>query len=182
MVLVQSDDVAAFEAVFDRHSSAAYSLALRVCRRRAMAEEVVQEGFLSLWRSRARYDPRRGSVRSWILRVVHNRAIDALRRSPAPAGHLVAAEELAERLPAAELTEALVVDRDAARQVRRALISLSAEQRQAIELAFFEGLTHVEIARLLELPAGTVKGRIRLGLQKLRGALEPSTREPASVR
>jgi RNA polymerase sigma-70 factor (ECF subfamily) len=174
MELVHAGEVAAFDVIFDRHGSVAYSLALRVCRRQAMAEEAVQEAFLSLWRSRARYDPLRGSVRAWVLRVVHNRAIDALRRASAgAAGAEVPAEhDLAERVPAPELTEALVLDRDDARRLRQALDSLPEEQRRAIELAFFDGLTHVEIARLLELPPGTVKGRIRLGLQKLRDALE----------
>jgi RNA polymerase sigma-70 factor, ECF subfamily len=180
MKLVQAGEVAAFEVVFDRHGSVAYSLAVRVCRRQAMAEEVVQEAFLSLWRSRERYDPGRGSVRTWVLRIVHNRAIDALRRACAGDGgaEVPAERDLAERLPAAELTEALVLDRDDAQRVRQALGSLPAQQRRAIELAFFDGLTHVEIARLLDLPAGTVKGRIRLGLQKLRDALERADMPP----
>jgi RNA polymerase sigma-70 factor (ECF subfamily) len=173
MRLVQAGEIVAFEVMFDRYGSMAYSLALRVCRRQAMAEDAVQEAFVSLWRSRGRYDPLRGSVRAWVLRVVHNRAIDALRRTSAGIGAAITADQdLAERLPAPELTEALVLDRDDACRVRRALAGLPAEQRQAIELAFFDGLTHVEIARVLELPAGTVKGRIRLGLQKLRDALQ----------
>jgi RNA polymerase sigma-70 factor (ECF subfamily) len=176
MLLVQAGDVAAFSAIFDRHSSAAYSLAYRVCRRTAMAEEIVQEAFLSMWRSRGRYDPDRGSVRAWVLRVVRNRAIDALRRAPTLAGELTPDHE---RLPAHELTEAVVVARDESQQVRRALEALPSEQRQAIELAFFGGLTHGEIAERLRLPAGTVKGRIRLGMQKLRGVLEPSASLPA---
>lgn len=173
MALVQAGEVAAFEVVFDRHGSAAYSLALRVCRHRSMAEEVVQEAFLSLWRGRARYDVTRGAFRSWMLRVVHNRAIDAIRRArgTAGAGSELIADHMAERLPAPELTEELVVGREDARRVRRALEELPSEQRQAIELAFFDGLTHGEIARRLELPAGTVKGRIRLGLHKVRDVL-----------
>jgi RNA polymerase sigma-70 factor (ECF subfamily) len=170
MALVQAGQVKAFEVMFDRHSSVAYSLAYRVCRRQATAEEVVQEAFLSLWRSRARYDPARGSVRSWVLRVVHNRAIDALRRAGGPPVELSAEHEP----PGGDDTEATVLDRDGARAVRRALQALPDEQRQAIELAFFAGLTHGEIAAQLGLPAGTVKGRIRLGMQKLRAALEPS--------
>jgi RNA polymerase sigma-70 factor (ECF subfamily) len=170
MALVQAGQVKAFEVMFDRHCSVAYSLAYRVCRRQATAEEVVQEAFLSLWRSRARYDPARGTVRSWVLRVVHNRAIDALRRAPAPATELSAEHEP----PGSDDTEGTVLDRDGARAVRDALRALPDEQRQAIELAFFGGLTHGEIAVRLGLPAGTVKGRIRLGMQKLRAALEPS--------
>jgi RNA polymerase sigma-70 factor (ECF subfamily) len=168
---VQAGQVEAFAAIFDRHGSMAYSLAYRVCRRRALAEEVVQEAFLSLWRSRDRYDPARGSVRSWVLRVVHNRAIDALRRAPAPAAELTAEHEP----PAPDHTEAAVVQRADAHHLRQALHALPDEQRRAIELAFFDGLTHGEIAARLGLPPGTVKGRIRLGMQKLRGALEASS-------
>ena len=86
MQLVHDGDVRAFEVVFDRHASAAFSLAYRMCGRRATAEDIVQDAFLSLWRSGSGYDPRRGSVRSWVLSVVHNRAVDALRRLGAKAG------------------------------------------------------------------------------------------------
>ena len=149
----------------------AFSLAYRMCGRRAMAEDVVQEAFMSLWRSGARYDSRRGSVRNWVLGVVHNRAIDAFRRGVVREGRNVSDEGLAERLPADEETATEVARRDEARQVRAKLQELPAEQRQVVELAYFGGFSHTQIAEMLKLPAGTVKGRMRLALTKMRIAL-----------
>jgi len=171
MELVSDGEARAFEIFFDRHSGPAFSLAYRMCGRRSMAEDVVQEAFLSLWRSGGRYDRRRGSVRNWVLGVVHNRAIDAFRRGVVREGRNVSDEGLAEQLPAAERTEIEVARRDEASQVRGELGKLPAEQRQVIELAYFGGFTHTEIAEMLTLPAGTVKGRMRLGLTKMRIAL-----------
>jgi len=171
MALVRDGEPRAFEVIFDRHSQAAFSLAYRMCGRRAMAEDVVQEAFMSLWRSGARYDRRRGSVRSWVLGVVHNRAIDAFRRGLVRDSRNVSDEGIADRLPAAEQTDVEVARRDEARTVRVALDELPAEQRQVIELAYFGGFTHLQIAEMLELPPGTVKGRMRLGLTKMRMAL-----------
>jgi len=171
MQLVHEGDAGAFEVIFDRHGDAAFSLAYRMCGRRATAEDVVQEAFVSLWRSGSRYDRGRGSVRSWVLSVVHNRAIDAFRRDAARTSRDVSDEGLAERMPAQERTEAEVERRDEAQQVRTALGELPAEQRQVIELAFFGGFSHTQIAEMLKLPAGTVKGRMRLGLTKLRVVL-----------
>jgi RNA polymerase sigma-70 factor, ECF subfamily len=168
MQLVDDGEVRAFEVIFDRHASAAFSLAHRMSGRRAIAEDVVQEAFLSLWRSGARYDRARGSVRSWLLTVVRNRAIDAFRRTVLYDRRAVADEGIAERLPAPELTDTEVARRDDARQIRHALEDLPPDQRQVIELAYFGGFTHSQIAELLELPTGTVKGRMRLGLAKLR--------------
>jgi RNA polymerase sigma-70 factor, ECF subfamily len=171
MALVRDGEPRAFEVIFDRHSSAAFSLAYRMCGRRAMAEDVVQEAFLSLWRSGARYDRRRGSVRNWVLGVVHNRAIDAFRRGVVREGRNVSDEGIAERLPAAEQTDVEVARRDEARHVQGALDELPAEQRKVVELAYFGGFTHTQIAEMLQLPAGTVKGRMRLALTKMRIAL-----------
>lgn len=176
MPLAHDGDVRAFEVIFDRHCEAAFSLAYRMCGRRGMAEDVVQEAFLSLWRSGSRYDRARGSVRSWVLGVVRNRAIDAFRRETTHAGRDVSDEAAADRIAAPENTEAQVEGRDEARQVRAALSSLPDDQRQVIELAFFGGFTHNQIAHMLELPAGTVKGRMRLGLMKLRFALSDGSR------
>jgi RNA polymerase sigma-70 factor, ECF subfamily len=171
MVLVRDGEPRAFEVIFDRHSGAAFSLAYRMCGRRAMAEDVVQEAFVSIWRSGARYDRRRGSTRNWVLGVVRNRAIDAFRRGAVRESRNVSDEGIAERLPAPELTDAVVTRNDEAEHVRGALGELPAEQRQVIELAYFGGFTHIQIAELLALPAGTVKGRMRLGLTKMRIAL-----------
>jgi RNA polymerase sigma-70 factor (ECF subfamily) len=169
--LVSAGEARAFEVIFDRHGGAAFSLAYRMCGRRAMAEDIVQEAFVSLWRSGARYDATRGSVRTWVLSVVRNRAIDAFRREDAKGGRDVGEEGLAERMPAAELTDAEVERRDEARQIRKALIELPPDQRQVIELAYFGGFSHSQIADMLALPSGTVKGRMRLGLTKMRLAL-----------
>jgi RNA polymerase sigma-70 factor, ECF subfamily len=171
MGLVQDGEVRAFEAIFDRHASVAFSLAYRMCGRPAMAEDIVQEAFVSLWRSSAAYDPSRGSVRAWVLSAVRNRAIDAFRREGARATSDLDQHGVAERVAALELTDREVERRDDARQVRDALRALPADQRQVIELAFFGGFSHTQIAEMLKLPAGTVKGRMRLGLSKLRFAL-----------
>lgn len=174
MQLVRAGDAHAFEIVFDRHSGAAFSLAYRMCGRQAMAEDIVQEAFVSLWRSGARYDATRGSVRTWVLSVVRNRTIDAFRRESAKGSRDVSEEGIAERMAAPELTDAEVERRDEARQVRKALVELPPDQRQVIELAYFGGFTHSQIADMLELPSGTVKGRMRLGLTKMRLALGDS--------
>ena len=171
MQLVHDGNTRAFEVIVDRHADAAFSLAYRMCGRRAMAEDVVQEAFLSLWRSGARYDRGRGSVRSWVLSVVHNRGIDAFRRESVRTSRDVQDDTAAERVPAAQLTDVEVARRDEARQVRDALGELPPDQRQVIELAFFGGFSHTQIAEMLKLPAGTVKGRMRLGLTKMQGAL-----------
>ena len=175
--LVSDGDAGAFEVIFDRHSSVAFSLAYRMCGQVPMAEDIVQDAFLSLWRTGARYDRTRASVRSWVLGVVHNRAIDAFRRGIVRESRDVSDEGLAEWMPARERTETEVTTREEAREVRGALGGLPTEQRRVIELAYFGGFTHTQIAEMLELPAGTVKGRMRLGLTKLRLALG----DPAEV-
>jgi RNA polymerase sigma-70 factor, ECF subfamily len=175
MELVDAGEVRAFEVVFDRHAGAGYSLALRMCGRRALADDIVQDAFLSLWRSGTSYDRARGSVRSWVLSAVHNRAVDALRRAGAKAGRDVHDDGITERLPAPEATDVEVERREEARRVRSALDELPPDQRQVIELAYFGGLTHSQIAEMLELPPGTVKGRMRLGLTKMRFALGEAT-------
>jgi RNA polymerase sigma-70 factor, ECF subfamily len=175
MARVQEGDARAFEVIFDRHADAAFSLAYRMCGRRATAEDVVQEAFVSLWRSGARYDRTRGSVRSWVLGVVHNRAIDLFRRDSVRTGKDVSDEGAVERMAAPDSTEAEVQRGEDASEVRGALQDLPDDQRQVIELAYFGGFTHSEIAEQLKLPAGTVKGRMRLGLTKLRLSLgDPS--------
>jgi RNA polymerase sigma-70 factor (ECF subfamily) len=168
MELVREGDTRAFEVVFDRHGGVAFSLAYRMSGRRALAEDIVQEAFLSLWRTGARYDRTRGSVRSWVLSAVHNRAIDAFRRESLREGKTVGDDSLAERLESPSRTPEEVERRDEARQLHTALDTLPGEQRRVIELAYFGGFSHSEIADMLSLPAGTVKGRMRLGLAKLR--------------
>jgi RNA polymerase sigma-70 factor, ECF subfamily len=176
MPLVHDGDARAFEVVLDRHADAAFSLAYRMCGRRGMAQDVVQEAFLSLWRSGARYDHARGSVRSWILGVVRNRTIDLFRRETVRAGRDVTADSVVERMPSPEDIAGDAERRQDARDLRDALGDLPADQRQVIELAYFSGFSHTQIAEMLELPTGTVKGRMRLGLTKLRVALSDPSR------
>jgi RNA polymerase sigma-70 factor, ECF subfamily len=171
MQLLCRGDARAFEVVYDRHGSAAFSLAYRMVGLRATAEEVVQEAFLALWRSNARYDRTRGSVRTWILGIVHNRAIDALRRAMVHDRRRASDEGLEERFETGERTDAEVARRDEAREVRSALDTLPPDQLRVIELAYFGGFTHSEIASMLDEPLGTVKGRMRLGLAKMRDQL-----------
>jgi RNA polymerase sigma-70 factor, ECF subfamily len=171
MELVQAGSAGAFEIVYDRHSGPAFSLAYRMCGRRPVAEEVLQEAFLALWRSGARYDRARGSVRNWILRIVHNRAVDALRRGAVRERDLFHEEGVLERVPGTEHTEEQVLHREQAGEVQGVLEDLPKEQSRVIELAYFGGFTHTEIASMLQMPIGTVKGRMRLGLAKMRLAL-----------
>src|SRR3954464_13747909 len=179
MQLVRRGDTRAFETVYDRHATAAFSLAYRMTGTRNTAEDVVQEAFLSLWRSGARYDRTRGSVRTWVLGIVHNRAIDALRRSMVHDKRRASDEGIEERFEAKERTDVQAARREEATGVRSALATLPEEQSKAIELAYFGGFSHSEIATMLEMPIGTVKGRIRLGLEKLRGQLGDVVEVPA---
>src|SRR3954451_22693348 len=172
MRLVQRGDARAFEAIYDRHGSAAFSLAYRIAGNRAAAEDIVQEAFLSVWRSTsARYRPQRGNLRSWLLSVVHNRAIDSLRRSVVHTRRQVDSEGLEERQAADELTDVEALRRDEARTVRSAMEQLPADQLKVVELAYFGGFTHSQIAEMLSMPLGTVKGRMRLALDKMRDGL-----------
>jgi RNA polymerase sigma-70 factor (ECF subfamily) len=171
MELVARGDPRAFELVYDRHGRAAFSLAYRVVGSRQGAEDVTQEAFLSIWRSRLRYDQTRGSVRTWVLGIVRNRAIDSLRRSGVHEGRREPLDVVEERHEAPDRTDAEVVRREEALTVRGALGTLPDEQRQTIELAYFGGFTHTQIAELVGEPVGTVKGRMRLGLDKLRRQL-----------
>ena len=171
MQLVRENHASAFEIVYERHADAAFSLAYRMCGKRSLAEDVVQEAFLSLWRSGARYDRTRGSVRTWVLGIVHNRAIDALRRGTVHDRRRASDEGIEERFEATDRTDVEAVRRDEAREIRTALRELPAEQSRVIELAYFGGFTHSEIASMLDTPIGTIKGRMRLGLLKMRTQL-----------
>jgi len=167
MQLVAGNDAEAFEVILERHADSAFSLAYRMCGRHAIAEDVTQEAFLAIWRSGTRYDRTRGSVRTWALGIVHHRAIDTLRRNDVHARRRAEDERLEESLEAPERTEMQAIENAAARELRSALEELPRDQRRVIELAYFGGFTHAEIASMLEEPIGTVKGRMRLGLKKL---------------
>jgi RNA polymerase sigma-70 factor (ECF subfamily) len=168
MRLVAGGDARAFELIYERHSTVAFSLAYRICGVGTAAEDVTQEAFLAIWRSGARYDRRRGSVRTWLLGIVHNRAIDHLRRGTVHERRRAVDTEAADSLEAPERTEVEAARREEARAVRTLLYELPDQQRRAIELAYFGGFTHEKIAQMLELPLGTVKSRIRLGLDRMR--------------
>lgn len=167
MSCMAEGDVRAFAVLYHRHLRAAVALAIQMCARRAVAEEVVQEAFLSFWRSRASFDRRRGSVRTWVLGIVRNRAIDVLRQSGVHEIATTSDQGLAELLEANELTEREVGMRERARALRAALDGLPPEQSRVIALAFYGGYSHSEIASMLDTPVGTVKGRMRLGLRKM---------------
>jgi RNA polymerase sigma-70 factor, ECF subfamily len=168
MQRVAANDADAFEIVFERHVDAAFALAYRMCGRRSLAEEIAQEAFISLWRSGGRYDRTRGSVRTWALGIVHNRTVDALRRDGAHERRRISDEGIAERLEAPDQTDAQAIEKATSDEIHGALGALPSEQRRVIELAYFGGFTHVEIASMLGAPVGTVKSRMRLGLEKLR--------------
>jgi RNA polymerase sigma-70 factor (ECF subfamily) len=172
MPLLERKDPSAFEIVYDRHGGAAYSLAYRIVGDRGVAEDVTQEAFLSVWRSGARFDRTRGSVRTWLLGVVRNRAIDVLRREAgrAPAVSLEL-ETVPEQESRFERTDAEALRHETAREVRGVLRELPEDQVRVVQLAYFGGLTHAEIAEALGMPLGTVKGRMRLAMDKMRAKL-----------
>lgn len=169
--LMRQRNPEAFELVYERHAAAALGLARAMLRERSLAEDVTQEAFVAVWRGCANYRPERGSVRTWVLGITRNRAIDALRRRSSQERIRASAEAFPERLAEREPTASAVVRDDEARDVRTAIETLPDDQREAIELAFFTGLSQTEIAGALELPLGTVKGRMRLALNKLRRVL-----------
>lgn len=171
MSLVEEGDSGAFAVLYDRHGRATYSLAYRMMGERQAAEDLVQEVFLRVWRSTASYRSDRGSVRTWILTIVRNRGVDQLRSLSSRRRTQDKVEASAETSqPSEAFTEAW---RNSRRdQVRDALRTLPSEQLKILELAYFSGYTHVEIAELMDLPLGTVKGRMRLGLKKIKGYFE----------
>lgn len=175
MRLVANLDAAAFEILYDRHVAAVYGLCHRMVRSAALADDICQEAFLSMWRSGARYDPKLGNVRTWMLSITHNRAIDQIRRSRRHDDRQIHDDELAEQMPGADSTDGEALGRIEADDTGRALRCLPDGQRAVIEMSFYSGYSHAEIADRLELPLGTVKGRMRLGLEKLHGQLSRAT-------
>jgi len=172
MIRVQAKDAEALEVLYDRHGGPAYSLAHRIMGEPSAAEDVTQEAFLSIWRTSASFDAARGSVRSWLLQIVRNRAIDVIRRSSArPTRADLDDDGILEAQESPDLTDAEASRRERARRVRAVLRDLPPDQSQVIGMAYFGGFTHSEIAELLGMPLGTVKGRMRLGLQKARANL-----------
>lgn len=167
-------DVDALALAYDRYGALAYSVALRILGDARLAEDVVQESFLKLWNSASTFDASRGSLRNWLVASVRNRAIDQLRGRGAHERREVELDA-AETAPAAAAGAdpwrdvSAAMERDA---VRKALARLPVEQRQAVELAYYGGYTHREIAEIARVPLSTVKGRMRLALEKLHSYLE----------
>ena len=159
-------DVRALETLYDRHHQIALGLACKIVRDRGLAEDVVQDAFLALWRQPERYDPSRGTARGWLLAIVHHRSVDRLRRGRTigyPADLSAALADTREPDPCETASE-----HEQAAQLHVALTQLPDDQRRTLELAYLQGRTHTEIADLMGCPLGTVKGRIRIGLAKLR--------------
>ena len=169
--LVETGDADAFATLYDRHSRAAFSLAYRMMGERQAAEDLAQDAFLKAWRGAGSYRAERGSVRTWILSIVHNRGIDQLRSH---ASRRRTQDKMEATTPLSQPSEAFAETwRNSQRdQVREAMGTLPSEQLKILELAYFSGYTHVEISELLGLPLGTVKGRMRLGLKKIRDFFE----------
>jgi RNA polymerase sigma-70 factor (ECF subfamily) len=165
MAGVRARDAAAFEALYDEFHRLVYGIAMRMLSDAASAEDVTQAVFLKVWTSPNLFHG--GNFSAWIVRVARNRALDVLRSR---ASHQES--ELPEALPETEALEEVAFARLNASLVRDALAALPAEQREPIELGFFGGITHEEIARRTGTPLGTIKTRIRIGLRKLRSALE----------
>ena len=172
MARLARGDLGALDVLYEQHGAMAFSIAYRITGDRSAAEDVVQEAFLGAWRNAGRYVDARGSVRTWLLSIVHHRAIDAIRRRR-PTVELPETEATLPdtlTLPDVWADVELRLDRES---VRGAMSSISEVQREAIELAYFGGLTQTEIAERTGVPLGTVKGRLRLGLQGMRAALMP---------
>jgi RNA polymerase sigma-70 factor (ECF subfamily) len=160
------------EMLYDRYSALAYTLALRVVGDAGTAEDVVQEAFLSIWRRASTYRSDRGSLRTWVCSIVHHRALDRLRGRSGRARKDVALEHAPIEATSVSDTWDKVADEIERDEIQRALTGLSVEQRETIELAYFGGYSQTEISGLMGVPLGTVKGRTRLALRKLRGALQ----------
>lgn len=170
MARVKDGSAAAFSVLYGRYCHRAYRVARSVCRDDGRAQEAVQEAFISVWRSRASYEDR-GDVAGWVLTMARLRAIDAARRN-GPHAARRANENLLQTARAPERVAEHVAERAQARDLLSVLAQLPDAQREAITLAFYGQLTHLEIAAHLEVPLGTVKGRIRLGMQRLRGDID----------
>lgn len=170
LALVASGQLDALQDLYDRYKTMAYSIALRITADASLAEDVVQDAFLGVWRNAGRYVDGRGSVKTWLLSIVHHRAVDAVRRRR-PTTELPEREDVpppALTVPDIWSDVAAGLDRE---EIAAAMATLSDVQRAAIELAYWGGLTQVEIAERTGTPLGTVKSRVRLGLLALRRAL-----------
>ena len=165
-------DTAALETLYDRYSRAVYGLIFRIAQQAATAEEIVQDVFLQLWRNAHLYRSSRGRLEPWLFTIARNRTLDYMRLKREKQRRREDSLELHPAAFVAPNPESLVDQKRRAERVRSLMQSLPAQQQKAIELAFFEGMTHSEIAQALEEALGTVKSWIRGGLLRLREALE----------
>ena len=163
-------DRAAFAELYDATAARVHGLALRVVRDPAQAEEVTQEAFLEIWRTASRFDPDRGSPVSWVLTIAHRKAVDRVRSAEASSRREATYHHRSQAIAHDSTADAAQASLEA-RRVRAALAQLTEVQREAIELAYFGGYTHTEVAALLDLPVGTAKTRIRDGLIRLRDTI-----------
>lgn len=170
MSFIGRKDPGAFRVLYDRHGKAVYSLAYRMMGERQAAEDLVQDAFLKVWRSTESYRAERGSVRNWILTIVRNRGVDQLRSLASRRKAQARAEASAPRHQSSDAF-AETLRNTQCEQVQEALRTLPSEQLRILKLSYFSGYTQVEISELLDLPLGTVKGRMRLGLKKVRNGL-----------
>lgn len=176
---IRSGDREALGELYDRYASLALATALRVVADRQLAEDLVHDAFVATWQKIERFDPGRGSLRGWLLTIVRNRALDRVRATRASIEVGDADEQALLRTDANPTWEAAIARRSAA-ELRMAVAGLPAEQREAIELAYFSGRTYREIAVLTGVPQGTANGRLRLGLAKLRDALRLTDAAPSA--
>jgi RNA polymerase sigma-70 factor (ECF subfamily) len=165
-------DTAALSQLYDRYASMLLALAIRVLKDRAEGEEVLQEVLLQAWRQAGRYDPQRSSVSTWLVMMARSRAIDRIRSRKVIDRTLAAAQREATRTHESPQGGRSVLQQERAARLRDEMAELPAEQREVLELAFFEGMTQREIAAETEIPLGTVKTRTLLAMKKLRTALQ----------
>jgi len=163
-------DERAFAQLYDATAARVFGLAVRIVRDPAQAEEVAQESFLDIWRTSARFDPDRGSAIAWMLTIVHRKSVDRVRSAEASSRRESTYHQQNQPVAHDATAEAAQASMEA-RRVRGALAALTAVQREAVELAYFGGYTHTEVATMLELPVGTAKTRIRDGLIRLRDTM-----------
>jgi RNA polymerase sigma-70 factor, ECF subfamily len=168
--LAARGDENAFAQLYDATSHRIFGLAVRIVRDPAQAEEVAQESFLDIWRNSARFDPERGSAIAWMLTIVHRKAVDRVRSAEASTRRESTYHQQNQPIAHDATAEAAQASMEA-RRVRGALAALTEVQREAVELAYFGGYTHTEVATMLELPVGTAKTRIRDGLIRLRDTM-----------
>jgi RNA polymerase sigma-70 factor (ECF subfamily) len=166
--LVARGDQGAFEALYERLARPAYGLIRKVLRDPAQSEEVVQEVLLEVWRTASRFDPARGGAATWVLMIAHRRAVDRVRSETAAAERELRAQR--DAVAAEAVADSVEASLDAA-ALRRCLQGLSDVQRESITLAYYGGYTYPEVAKLLEVALGTIKSRIRDGLNRLRDCL-----------